>query len=105
MKVTVQHAATDEVLRIPYALASRGVIADLNAPSLRLALVLASMAYPGHNSRWTVAKPILEQLTAVVLDRTDLLLDPVRDAMLEIDGSEVRLFDRVDYAPGRRGKT
>jgi hypothetical protein len=105
LKTTSTMAATKQVLRIPRALAAECTIAGLNAPSMRLAIVLASMAYHAPHGQWKVTKPELELWSDVVLDNAAKLLKPLETAVIEKEGVMINLFDQVDYEPGVRFKT
>lgn len=104
-KNTTVHARTGDILLVPQVLASDATIGGLNAPSLRLAIVLATLAHHGHQGEWTIAKPLLEARAGVVLDNASRLLEPLIGAMLELKDATVPLFDVVDYTPGLRWKT
>lgn len=105
MRISSTMPATGEALRMPKMLATDATIGGLNPSSLRLALVLTSMAFFGPEGQWTINKRDLEIRTDVVLDNAARLIEPLREAMLELDQSHVRLFDVIDYEPGTRWKT
>lgn len=105
MNTTSRMSATGDVLKVPFTLASECTIGGLNAPSMRLAVVLATMAFHGHQGEWSINKPDLELRAGVVLDSAERLLAPVRGAILEKDDISVPVFERLEYEPGQRFKT
>lgn len=105
MKATSTMPPTGDILRVPAALASECTIGGLNPSSLRLAVVLATLAFYGEHGAWTINKRDLELRTHVVLDNCERLIAPLREAMLEKVDSVVPLFDSVEYEPGTRWKT
>src|SRR5699024_6046661 len=83
MKTTSTMPLTEELLIVPRALAAECTIGGLNAPSLRLAIVLATFAFHGLHGEWTIPKKELELRTKVVLDNAFKLLEPLEAATLE----------------------
>lgn len=105
IRTTSTMAATNEVLLIPHALASEVTIGGLNAPSLRLAVVLTTLAFHGPNGEWSIVKPDLELRAGVVLDNASKLLEPLRAAVIEKGEETAPLFDVLEYEPGARFKS
>lgn len=80
-------------LNVPLAVSQRVDLADLTAPSARLAIALVSLA--DRSGRFSVDKPLLERIVGIRLDNAARLLEPV-----------LRQFvGNVDYVRGERGRT
>lgn len=80
-------------LNVPLALAERVDLADLTAPSGRLAIALVSLA--DRSGRFSVDKPLLERLVGIRLDNASRLLEPVLG----------HFVGNVEYVRGERGRT
>ena len=109
MKSTTRFPETGELLRLPFQLADRLTVDGLaSAAQLRLALVLVSLSSAGP---WSIAKPLLEAMSGVVLDNATSILDPLLGAELVQPATKIkperraRLFQDITYAPGTRHKT
>jgi hypothetical protein len=109
MKSTSPLPLSGELLRVPFRLAERLTIDGLTAAQTRLAIVLGILA--AEDGSWTIAKPILERMTGIVMNNARKILQPLENAMFVEPATDtrparhIRMFDALEYAPGQRRET
>ncbi len=108
MNTTTERFKPSEVtLQLPAGTAASATLGGLTGPQMRLALVLVAIA--GRNGgRVVVEKPRLEEMTGIVLDSANRLLEPVRHAVVELPGHDADgdlVFDSIIYRPGKKGSS